>query len=112
MRQQPLADSALARVRQLEALVARTFSVRRSDLRARQRGDREVQIARQVALYLAHVVLGYDYTACGLLFGRDRTTAAHACRRIEDLRDDPHLDAALSLLEAALLSPPAMEKAR
>lgn len=101
-----------ARMRRLEALVARTFGVRRHDLRARPRGSREVQVARQVALYLTHVVVGLDYTACGQLFGRDRTTAAHACRRIEDLRDDPRLDAALSLLEAALMNPPAKEHAR
>jgi hypothetical protein len=36
------------------------------------------------------------------VFGRDRTTAAHACRRIEDRRADRGLDTALAELEHAL----------
>ena len=35
-------------------------------------------------------------------FGRDRTTAAHACRKIEDRRTELQLDAALAELEHAL----------
>ena len=34
-------------------------------------------------------------------FGRDRTTAAHACQLIEDRRADPAVGAALGLLENA-----------
>jgi hypothetical protein len=107
-------ESALATgaLRQLEGLVARIFSVRKGELRALNRGTREVQVARQSAMYLAHVTLGLDYTACGLAFGRDRTTAAHACRRIEDMRDDPYLDAALSLIESAMKSPRTHEARR
>jgi len=33
---------------------------------------------------------------------RDRTTAAHACRLIEDRRDDPELDGRLEHLERAV----------
>jgi hypothetical protein len=39
----------------------------------------------------------------GFLFGRDRTTASHACRVIEDLRDDPGLDGLLDAMEAFLV---------
>jgi chromosomal replication initiation ATPase DnaA len=39
----------------------------------------------------------------GRCFGRDRTTAAHACRAIEDRRDDPEMEHLLSLLEEALV---------
>ncbi|HEV7276116.1 MAG TPA: hypothetical protein VGN80_07510 [Devosiaceae bacterium] len=35
-------------------------------------------------------------------FGRDRTTVAHACARIEDLRDRPEIEAELGQLEAEL----------
>ena len=55
--------------------------------------------ARQVAMYLAHVVLGRAMSEVAALFGRDRTTVSHACARIEDMRDDTAFDAELSALE-------------
>ena len=51
-------------------------------------------------MYLAHTVLGLTYDAVGLSFRRDPTTAAHACRRVEDRRDDPTIDRMLQMLEA------------
>jgi chromosomal replication initiation ATPase DnaA len=44
----------------------------------------------------------------GHAFGRDRTTVAHACRVIEERRDEPGLEALLSRLECdcALLDQP------
>ncbi len=53
---------------------------------------------------LAHVMCGLTLTEVGLLFGRDRTTVAHACAVVEDRRDDPVFDRALDLLEWALPS--------
>ena len=50
-------------------------------------------------MYLAHVACGLSFTDVGLLFSRDRTTVAHACRVVEDRRDDPVFDRALELLE-------------
>ena len=58
--------------------------------------------ARQVAMYLAHVVLGQSLTHVGAVFGRDRTTVSYACAQIEDLRDDPAFDAELDRLEALI----------
>jgi hypothetical protein len=43
-------------------------------------------------------------TDTGRLFGRDRTTVAHACCVVEDRRDDPAFDRALDLLEWAVPS--------
>lgn len=60
--------------------------------------------ARQLAMYLAHVVQGVSLTAIGEAFGRDRTTVSYACGLIEDLRDDPQLDAELDTLEAQLIA--------
>jgi chromosomal replication initiation ATPase DnaA len=54
-------------------------------------------------MYLARVVLGMTLLGAGHLFGRDRTTASHACRLIEDLRDDPGFDALLQAMEAFLM---------
>jgi chromosomal replication initiation ATPase DnaA len=51
-------------------------------------------------MYLARVALGMTLANAGLLFGRDRTTASHACRVIEDRRDDPRFDALLQKMEA------------
>jgi chromosomal replication initiation ATPase DnaA len=61
-------------------------------------------------MYLVNVVFGLSYTETGQLFARDRTTAAHACGAVEDLRDDPVLDRALSTLEATLTASGAMPK--
>jgi hypothetical protein len=43
-------------------------------------------------------------TEVGILFGRDRTTVAHACSLVEDGRDDPELDRRLEHLEHAICS--------
>lgn len=58
-------------------------------------------MARQIAMYLAHVGFGLSLTQVGRGFGRDRSTAAHACKVVESLRDDRHLDRTLDVLEQA-----------
>lgn len=63
------------------------------------RGGASLVFARQVALYLAHVGCGLTYTEAAQLYGRHRTTAAHACAVVEDSRDDPVLDRTIELLE-------------
>lgn len=83
----------------VEAAVAATFAVPVDDLRAPARCRADVAFARQSAMYLAHVVLGLSYSAIGRLFARDRTTAAHACRLVEERRDDPAIDRLLHMLE-------------
>ena len=60
--------------------------------------------ARQVAMYLAHVVCGLSLTEVGALFARDRTTVAHAWGVVEGKRDDPELDGRLDHLERAVSS--------
>jgi chromosomal replication initiation ATPase DnaA len=79
--------------------VARAFEIALSDLRSPTRGRREVALARQSAIYLARTVFGMTLADAGGLFNRDRTTAAHACRLVEDLRDHPHFDQLLMDLE-------------
>ncbi len=82
--------------------VASAFNIREIELRASTRRCAAAAFARQVAMYLAHVGCGYSLTEVGILFQRDRTTAAHACRKIEDCRDDPDLDFCLDCLESAV----------
>jgi chromosomal replication initiation ATPase DnaA len=85
--------------RLMEAAIAAAFAVSVDELRSHSRRTQSVAFARQSAMYLAHVVLGLNYSATGLLFSRDRTTAAHACQVVEDRRDDPAIDRLLQQLE-------------
>lgn len=75
-----------------------------SDLLAASRGRARIAAARQLAMYLCHVGAGRSLTDVGLFFGRDRTTVAHACRLIEDRRDDPVFDGRLDELERISLA--------
>ncbi|MBU1336622.1 MAG: hypothetical protein KJ944_00915 [Alphaproteobacteria bacterium] len=58
--------------------------------------------ARQLAMYLCHVVFGRTLAEIGEAFGRDRTTVSHACAIIEDMRDDPRFDEEVCALESLL----------
>jgi DnaA-like protein len=80
---------------------AAAFAVPVGELIATSRRCAYVAFARQSAMYLAHVAFGLSYSQVARAFGRDRTTAAHACHLIEDRRDDPGIDAVLGLLEDA-----------
>jgi chromosomal replication initiation ATPase DnaA len=80
------------------------FDVAIGDLAASTRRSPRSAFARQVAMYLAHVVCGLSLTEIGTLFRRDRTTVAHACSVVEDRRDDPDLDARIDHLEHAVSS--------
>jgi len=91
-----------ARREAIERAVIQVFGVAGDELRRASRGRANVALARQVAMYLAHVGCGLSLTEAGRLFERDRTTVAHACGVIEDRRDDPLFDRALDLLEWAV----------
>ncbi|WP_156911963.1 helix-turn-helix domain-containing protein [Kaistia adipata] len=85
----------------LASLVGAALSVAPRAICGPGRGTAEISHARQLALYLAHTTLGLSFTEAGRLFGRDRTTAAHACRRIEDRRDEARVDQLVACLERA-----------
>lgn len=86
----------------LEAVVGLAFTIAADELRARTRRGARTAFARQVAMYLAHIGFGLSFAQVGRLFDRDRTTAAHACRLVEDRRDDPGFDLMLDHLEVAV----------
>ena len=90
--------SAVSRV------VAAAFEVTGQDLHLPRRGRAKVALARQVAMYLAHVGLGLTLSDAGRLFRRDRTTAAHACRLVENLRDEHRFDCLMTILEEMVLT--------
>ncbi len=95
----PLQEAGSKRV---QAMVACAFSVGSEAMQAPRRGQARAAFARQVAMYLSRNHLGLSLTATGALFGRDRTTAAHACRTVEEKRDDPQVDAIVDVLERAI----------
>ena len=97
-RDQPLRDTGDI----VSAAVAAAFTVPVRELRASTRRRARVALARQTAMYLAHVAFGLSLSEVGRAFGRDRTTAAHACRRVEDRRADQELDTRLAELEHVL----------
>ena len=86
----------------VETLVESAFGIAPSALHAPGRGAARVAFARQVAIYLSHVRLGLSYSAVGRFFGRDRTTAAYACRVIEERREESSLDSLIDCLERAI----------
>lgn len=85
--------------RLIETAIGDVFGVPHAALSAQSRGKAPVALARQAAMYLAHVSCGLNLTDVGFIFARDRTTVAHACAVIEDRRDDPVFDRALELME-------------
>ena len=84
-------------------LVSLTLGVGPNHLGNPERNKSEVSFARQAAMYLTHVVFGISLSHVGPAFGRDRSTASYACRKIEDERSDPRVDALLERVTAATL---------
>lgn len=85
--------------RLVTACVAFDFGLEAAALEAVLRGSQRVAFARQIAMYVAHVGFGLSFEAIGRAFGRDRTTVAHACRVVEDGRDDIWFDCRVATLE-------------
>ncbi len=67
---------------------------------SRQRGN--VAFARQMAMYLCHVVGGLSVRDVSIEFGREPSTVSHACHAIEDRRDVAVFEKQLAVLEDAL----------
>ncbi len=86
--------AALVRV-----FVCQAFNIPPDAIASRHRGSRPVCNARQIAMYLTHVVFSVPLTHVAAAFGRDRSTAYHACRVVELKRDDAAFDRLLCHLE-------------
>jgi chromosomal replication initiation ATPase DnaA len=95
-------QDAASMARFVEGLVESAFGIARPALHTPGRGAAKIAFARQVAMYLSRVRLGLSYSAAGRFFGRDRTTAAHACRVIEERREDSSIDSLIDCLERAI----------
>ncbi len=91
-----------ARAAAAQAVVSTALNVALEELLAPTRRAPYVAQARQVAMYVAHVAYGLSIKEVAFSFGRDRSTAVHACRVVEDRRDDPRFDQWLAGVEASL----------
>lgn len=66
------------------------------------RGDQNAIRARQIALYLFHMLFGTSMSEAARQFGRHPSTAKHSCKIVEELRGDPVFDQRIDKLEAFL----------
>ena len=82
-----------------QIIVSHAFAVALSDVRAPRRGHSAAARARQVAMYLSHVVFAMTAEGVAVAFGRSLSATYHAFRRIEKLRDDPRMNRTLARLE-------------
>lgn len=94
------------RTRIIMDLVSMSTGVSLNDLKSHTRSTARAARARQICMYLSYVAFQWPLARIGRAFDRDRTTAAYACRLIEDLRDDQALDERLSQLEACIENMP------
>ncbi len=86
----------------LAETIGGTLSVDPGRIARKGRGDARTAFARHVAIYLACTRFGVTFTEAGRIFGRDRTTAAYACRRIEEARDGLRTDRLVEQLDRAV----------
>jgi chromosomal replication initiation ATPase DnaA len=101
-----IADEDRARVGFVIALAAFALGVTITEVRHVTRGCAEAALARQVAMYIAHVAFEMSLARVANAFRRDRSTVAHACHRMEDRRDEPGFDKWLDQLEATARAAP------
>lgn len=80
-------------------IAAAIFEVSGRELREPGRSTSPVARVRQIAMYVAHVVLELTMKEVGLGFARDRTTVMYACHLIEDLREDIEFDRIVATAE-------------
>ena len=96
---EPARTSAATTRSVIERTVADVFGVECENLRLATRGQAQVALARQVAMYITHVGCGISLTEVGAMYNRDRTTVSHACQVVEKRRDDGNFDHAIDLIE-------------
>lgn len=89
-------------------LTALAFRMPAQDVAWARRGQTAAVHARHAAMYLMHVVLDLPLARVGAAFARDRSTVSFACKRVEDLREEPDFDRRLSVLERCLSGLPTL----
>jgi chromosomal replication initiation ATPase DnaA len=85
-----------------QILVAQAYGVTLEEIRAATRRTSQAALARQIAMYLVHVVFSMSIGDVAQAFARDRSTVCYAVQRVEAMREDPDLDRTLVWLETLL----------
>jgi chromosomal replication initiation ATPase DnaA len=97
-------DRALAQL--IVAAVAIELGIQATQVFAKYKGPSHISFARQVSMYLMHVVFQINLSRVARAFGRDRSTVSHACNVIEDCREDNEFDEKMMGLEIFLQDAP------
>lgn len=96
-----------ARVEMAMAMAAGALDRTHEDMVGNKRCVKAV-FARQVAMYIATVGFGMSCARVAGAMGRDRSTVAHACRIVEERRDDPAFDRWIEALEQSAATAPVL----
>src|SRR5690554_2599472 len=83
----------LVTIDNIQKMVAEYYKIRVADLLSKRR-NRSITRPRQLAMALAKELTNHSLPEIGDAFGgRDHTTVLHACRKVEELREqDPRFD--------------------
>lgn len=99
----PPHDRALTAERRLLCMIVRQLTeelLRATGLESSEDpGRRATSHVRQVAMYVCHVAYSMPMGEVAQAFGRDRSTVGHACRMVEDRRDDRAYDTFVGIVE-------------
>jgi len=72
------------------------------EMKTPNRQRAKVAFARQLAMYLCHVIGQIPMSEISVVFQRDRTTVSYACHIIEDRRDSAFFNAQIEFMETAM----------
>ncbi|MFC3164990.1 helix-turn-helix domain-containing protein [Ciceribacter thiooxidans] len=73
-------------------VVAELLAFAGDEGRAGRDRRRSVQHIRQISMYVSHVVLQIPMQHVAIAFGADRSTVSHACRTVEERRENRAYD--------------------
>lgn len=94
------------RVRLVAEVLAYATGVPAENILSRARTGAAIARLRHVAMYLFSVVYTVGASNTAHAFGRERTTAHYALKKVEDARLQPAFDAWVASLERALMAAP------
>jgi chromosomal replication initiation ATPase DnaA len=94
--------TAELRIEIVQFMTAMNFGISMREIQGATRGNARIALARQTAMYLCHTALSMRISDIARGFGRDPSTVWHALALVEDLRDDPVFDFAVSRLESTI----------
>ena len=100
--QEPLDERLFQACDHVLDILSAFFNISGRDLRSHSRCERAVARVRQIGMYVVHVTLGLTMSQVGRAFGRDRSTVAHACHLIEDMREDQDFDRIIHTVETVV----------